>query len=101
MGAYSFVADQLRTVHGIEPVYIGRDTAASPAVGSKHVHKDQQEAIISAVVGPSPKADKSKAAKQVHTVVTAAQSNGVAKSTAKPAQKGSPKAAGKPISSKR
>jgi len=117
MGAYTFVADLLRTFHGIEPVFIGRDTAASPAVGSKHMHKDQQEAIIAAVVGPSPKADKGKA-KPVHTVVTANGTIGVkpeAKATSKPAAKPAGaasarastgtstggKPAGKPMSTKR
>jgi 2-oxoglutarate dehydrogenase E1 component len=101
MGAYTFVADQLRTTHGIEMVYIGRDTAASPAVGSKHVHKDQQEAIITAVVGPSPKADKAKAAKPVRTVVNSSNGNGASHASAKKAAKAGPNATSKPISSKR
>jgi hypothetical protein len=113
MGAYTFVADLLRTFHGIEPVFIGRDTAASPAVGSKHMHKDQQEAIIAAVVGPSPKADKAKA-KPVHTVVTAngknsakapsanaGKSEPVASSKAARGTSTAGKTSGKPISSKR
>ncbi|MFN0130991.1 MAG: 2-oxoglutarate dehydrogenase E1 component [Phycisphaerales bacterium] len=36
-------------------VYIGREACATPAAASKHVHKEQQEAIISRAVGPMVK----------------------------------------------
>lgn len=57
MGAYHFIADKLRTRLGIaELPYIGRDTNASPAVGSKQRHKAEQEGIITQAVGPMAEA---------------------------------------------
>jgi 2-oxoglutarate dehydrogenase E1 component len=54
-GAYLFVDDLLRTGLGIEKLgYIGRETSASPAVGSKTAHKHQQEAILTKAVGALP-----------------------------------------------
>jgi hypothetical protein len=31
---------------------LGRAASATPAVGSKHAHKDEQEEIITAAIGP-------------------------------------------------
>ncbi len=50
-GAYLFVADQFRTTLGIDLPYIGRHASATPAVGSKHAHKDEQEAILTSAIG--------------------------------------------------
>jgi 2-oxoglutarate dehydrogenase complex dehydrogenase (E1) component-like enzyme len=40
--------------------YIGRDASATPAVGSKHSHKDQQEAVLAGAIGSLPAAAKAK-----------------------------------------
>jgi 2-oxoglutarate dehydrogenase E1 component len=70
-GAYMFMDDILRHQLGITATYIGRETSASPAVGSKTVHKYQQESILSRAVAPlsdavlkgsaAPKAAKARA----------------------------------------
>ncbi|MBL9030532.1 MAG: 2-oxoglutarate dehydrogenase E1 component [Phycisphaerae bacterium] len=63
-GAFLYMDDALR--HCAEPglrgdarlkslVYIGRDACATPAAASKHVHKEQQEAVISRAIGPMAK----------------------------------------------
>ncbi|QYK46764.1 MAG: 2-oxoglutarate dehydrogenase E1 component [Phycisphaeraceae bacterium] len=52
-GAFLFISDIVRSRLGIELTYIGRRAAASPAVGSKTVHKHEQEDIIAAAVGPA------------------------------------------------
>jgi len=57
-GAYLFIADQFRTALGVELRYVGRDASATPAVGSKRADKAQQEAVLTAAVGPKPKDDK-------------------------------------------
>ncbi|MCC6676583.1 MAG: 2-oxoglutarate dehydrogenase E1 component [Phycisphaerales bacterium] len=54
-GAFLFVADQFRTDLGIELKYMGREPSATPAVGSKKADKHQQEAVITAAIGPKPK----------------------------------------------
>ncbi|MBL8763984.1 MAG: 2-oxoglutarate dehydrogenase E1 component [Phycisphaerae bacterium] len=53
-GAYMFMRDVLRTEMGIEVSYIGRQPSASPATGSKHKHKEEQEAILAAAIGGRP-----------------------------------------------
>jgi 2-oxoglutarate dehydrogenase E1 component len=58
-GGYLFISDILRSRLGIEATYIGRRAAASPAVGSKTVHKHEQEDIIAAAVGPASAAKDS------------------------------------------
>lgn len=59
MGGYLFVADVLETKAGTgRPGYIGRPAAASPAVGSKKVHKKEQEMILAAAIGPLPEGEK-------------------------------------------
>jgi len=54
-GAYIFIADVFRTELKVELTYMGRDASATPAVGSKHADKKQQEAVLSASIGPKPK----------------------------------------------
>jgi 2-oxoglutarate dehydrogenase E1 component len=55
MAGHLFVCDHLLTKLGIErPTFIGRPPSASPAVGSKRVHKIEQEQIISTAIGPKP-----------------------------------------------
>ena len=63
-GAYLFISDRLRSELGIEARYIGRETSATPAVGSKRKHKKEQEAILSEAIGPEAAA--SNAAKLEH-----------------------------------
>ena len=53
-GAYLFIADRLRADLGIELAYIGRESSASPAVGSKSAHYAQQKQILKAAVGDLP-----------------------------------------------
>ncbi|MCC6659269.1 MAG: 2-oxoglutarate dehydrogenase E1 component [Phycisphaerales bacterium] len=56
-GAYTHMAGLLTAADGKSPLpYIGRDAAASPAVGSKTAHKAQQEQILTKAVGPLPAA---------------------------------------------
>jgi len=60
-GAFTHIDDALRTRLGVQSLaYIGRDASASPAVGSKHISKDQQESILTRAIGALP---ESKAAK--------------------------------------
>ena len=55
MGGGMFVTDQLVSVLGIDrPRYIGRPPSASPAVGSKRIHKGEQEAILTEAIGAKP-----------------------------------------------
>jgi len=55
MGAYRHVDDLCRTKLNLHDLrYIGRETSATPAVGSKSVHKREQEAIVSGAIGPKP-----------------------------------------------
>ena len=55
MGSYRFVADQMAMrMQRAELPYIGRATSASPAVGSKRVHKIEQNRILTEAVGPAP-----------------------------------------------
>ncbi len=51
-GAFMHVADTMREKLGISLTYVGRDASASPATGSEHAHKKQQEKIISGAIGP-------------------------------------------------
>ncbi len=60
-GAFLYMDDVLRNQLGYPKLtYIGRDASATPAVGSKHAHKDQQEAVLAAAIGSLPAAAKSK-----------------------------------------
>ncbi|HKZ16518.1 MAG TPA: 2-oxoglutarate dehydrogenase E1 component [Geobacteraceae bacterium] len=47
MGAWAFMRPHLAGILGRDPVYVGREEAASPAVGSHRQHKIEQEKIIS------------------------------------------------------
>jgi len=57
-GAFHFISDVFRTELKTELAYIGRDASATPAVGSKHADKKQQEAVLTAAIGPKPKDTK-------------------------------------------
>jgi 2-oxoglutarate dehydrogenase E1 component len=56
-GAFMFIADLLRNDPSISLSigYIGRPATASPAVGSKHRHLDQQAAIVAEAIAPPVK----------------------------------------------
>ena len=55
MGAFMFMADVLREQLGLGAVeYIGRDTSASTAVGSKKKDRAQQEKVLTRAIGPAP-----------------------------------------------
>ncbi|HED52623.1 MAG TPA: 2-oxoglutarate dehydrogenase E1 component, partial [Phycisphaerales bacterium] len=59
MGAYLFMADTLREQLGMDSLhYIGRDTSASPAAGSKKKDRAQQESVITDAIGAKASADK-------------------------------------------
>jgi 2-oxoglutarate dehydrogenase E1 component len=46
MGAWTYIAPLLRGVFGQEIEYVGRPAAASPAVGSKAWHDQQQKELV-------------------------------------------------------
>ena len=46
MGAWRFLAPYIREATGRDPLYAGRDAAASPAVGSLGVHKREQKQLV-------------------------------------------------------
>jgi len=46
MGAWSFLRPHLARLLGSEPLYVGRKAAASPAVGSHRLYKEEQERIV-------------------------------------------------------
>jgi 2-oxoglutarate dehydrogenase E1 component len=47
-GAWPWLRPQLTALLGREPEYIGRPAAAAPAVGSHHLHQQEQQEILSA-----------------------------------------------------
>jgi 2-oxoglutarate dehydrogenase E1 component len=51
MGAWSFAAPRLHDVLGVPVQYVGRDSSASPATGSKLVHDREQAEIVESAVG--------------------------------------------------
>jgi 2-oxoglutarate dehydrogenase E1 component len=54
MGGWAFMEPRLRAL-GYSPRYVGRDTSASPATGSRTVHlREQKELVEAAVGGPVP-----------------------------------------------
>ena len=46
MGAWSYIAPELETIFGRKAAYVGRDAAASPAVGALAVHKIELNAFL-------------------------------------------------------
>ncbi len=46
MGAWGFIRHRLAAILGAEPRYVGREEAASPAIGSFRLHKEEQEKIL-------------------------------------------------------
>ena len=50
-GAALFMLDRLRQTLGIDAIYEGRPASATPAVGSKRVHKAEQSGLLDTVVG--------------------------------------------------
>jgi len=82
-GAYLYVADVLRQTPElkIELGYIGRPATASPAVGSKHTHYDQQAALMATVFPGEPTKD---------AAGPAGAANGAAKHEVKPAAAAKP-----------
>jgi 2-oxoglutarate dehydrogenase E1 component len=52
-GAYLYMADRFRELFNIGLQYAGRPASASPATGSEHAHKDQQEELIARALGLS------------------------------------------------
>jgi len=46
MGAWSFIRPILEEVAGTRPLYAGRDAAASPAVGSLVLHRQEQARLV-------------------------------------------------------
>lgn len=54
MGGWMFIEPRLRAL-GFQPKYIGRDTSASPATGSRSIHlREQKELVETAIHGPAP-----------------------------------------------
>ena len=54
MGGWTFMEPRLRAL-GWEAQYVGRDTSASPATGSRKVHlREQKELVDAAIAGPAP-----------------------------------------------
>jgi 2-oxoglutarate dehydrogenase E1 component len=54
-GAFLYMDDALRNQIGVAAVeYIGREASATPATGSKHAHKVQQEQVLTKAVGALP-----------------------------------------------
>jgi 2-oxoglutarate dehydrogenase E1 component len=50
MGGWGFIRPHLREILGEEPRYVGREAAASPAIGSFQLHKEEQEKIINEAI---------------------------------------------------
>ncbi len=73
MGAWTFVAPRLLDLLGQPAQYVGRDSSASPATGSKLVHDREQAEIVEAAVGAP-----------VPHLVTASSIRGRAAATARP-----------------
>jgi len=45
-GAWGFVRPRLTALLGREPVYVGREAAASPATGNHKVHQEEERALV-------------------------------------------------------
>jgi 2-oxoglutarate dehydrogenase E1 component len=50
MGAWSFLAPQLRELLGRDARYAGRPASASPAVGALALHKQEQRDLVGAAL---------------------------------------------------
>jgi len=50
-GAWSFVRPRLAALLGREPVYVGRDDAASPATGHYKLHQEEERALVQRALG--------------------------------------------------
>ena len=50
MGAWSYMDPYIRTRLDIQPIYVGREVAASPSTGSNKHHAAEQKAIVKEVV---------------------------------------------------
>ncbi|MDX2148774.1 MAG: 2-oxoglutarate dehydrogenase E1 component [Planctomycetota bacterium] len=68
-GAWSYIFHAMNTAADLKPhvaktplTFIGRDASASPACGSKTLHKKEQEAILASAVAPAPAKPKAEAA---------------------------------------
>jgi 2-oxoglutarate dehydrogenase E1 component len=93
-GAFIYVADRFNEVLGVSLKYIGRATSATPAVGSKHAHEDQQRAILDKAIAPLAAKDAQQGVeKAAH--VNGAAAKPVERPIAKPSAKVDPKAAAK------
>ncbi|MBS0631079.1 MAG: 2-oxoglutarate dehydrogenase E1 component [Verrucomicrobia bacterium] len=46
MGAWSFISPQMSEIFGFNPLYAGRDAAASPAVGALAIHRLELSALL-------------------------------------------------------
>jgi 2-oxoglutarate dehydrogenase E1 component len=54
MGGWTFMEPRLRAM-GYAPRYVGRDSSASPATGSRQIHlREQKELVEAALTGPVP-----------------------------------------------
>jgi 2-oxoglutarate dehydrogenase E1 component len=54
MGGWSFIEPRLRAL-GWNPKFVGRDTSASPATGSRKIHlQEQRELVEAAIAGTAP-----------------------------------------------
>ena len=61
MGSYLFIADRMEHQMGLKDlVYVGRAASSSPAVGSKRVHKIEQDRLLTEAIGAAPENDESK-----------------------------------------
>lgn len=60
-GGALFVLDRLREELGIDGRYMGRSSSPTPAVGSKRVHKQEQQQLLDDIVGPLGKEPVGKA----------------------------------------
>jgi hypothetical protein len=95
-GAYRFMEAMLRERLGVDRVdYIGRVESATPAVGSKHIHKDQQEAILVGAIGAKPETKNPQTPAETEGVMDEAEDRRDAKSREGAPPPPSPAAAGK------
>jgi 2-oxoglutarate dehydrogenase E1 component len=53
-GAWGFVRPRLAALLGREPVYVGRDEAASPATGHHKLHQEEERALVRRALDEAP-----------------------------------------------